>query len=365
MKPTISPTNRIPWRPPVWLSVACGFLLGVLALWQIQTHAGSPQRPATATEPAIAAGEATKAPAAGSITNIYAHNLRLHQGPNFRIYVQWLRGQMKAARAGVIPSFDDPESFYLNVTNGVIRANMGDICNYLNSKSTNTPLTDIQITGTGEQVKITGKLHKAVTLPVEVLGVIKPAFGNQLQIHVNKINVLKIPFKAVLGGLHVTLASLLPSDPIPGVKIEDNDIYFDSNRLLPPPYIKGTLTKVSLTSPDLEAVYGDVRQDVARVEEWRNFLRLSDGSLNFGKLTMRNVDLIMIDVSKDDWFDLDLTHYQDQLVNGYSRMTPDQGLQIFMPDFSEIKTNHISQISIEWLKNRNVAPPPSVLPEKR
>jgi hypothetical protein len=41
--------------------------------------------------------------------------------------------------------------------------------------------------------------------------------------------------------------------------------------------------------------------------------------LDFGKLTMRHVDLTMIDASQDPWFDLDLVNYQAQLVNGYTR----------------------------------------------
>ena len=34
------------------------------------------------------------------------------------------------------------------------------------------------------------------------------------------------------------------------------------------------------------------------MEQWRNFLRLRDGTLDFGKLTMHRVDLIMIDVER-------------------------------------------------------------------
>jgi hypothetical protein len=97
------------------------------------------------------------------------------------------------------------------------------------------------------------------------------------------------------------------------------------------------------------------------VEQWRNFLRLRDGTIDFGKLTMHHVDLIMVDISKDAWFDLDLAHYQEQLVNGYTRMTPQAGLQIFMPDLDKIPKNTENQnISIEWLKNRNTPPPPDV-----
>ena len=113
-----------------------------------------------------------------------------------------------------------------------------------------------------------------------------------------------------------------------------------------------------VVNPDLEEVYGNAQEDVERFEQWRNFLRLNGGTIDFGKLTMHQVDLIMIDISKDPWFDLDLTNYQEQLVNGYTRMTPQAGLQIFMPDRRDIKPNR--NISIEWYKNRNVPPPRSL-----
>ncbi len=64
---------------------------------------------------------------------VYAHNLMLRKGPDFRIYVRWLRGQMVRSSRDVNPSFDDPESFSLDVKTGVIRANMGDLNKFLNS----------------------------------------------------------------------------------------------------------------------------------------------------------------------------------------------------------------------------------------
>jgi hypothetical protein len=100
---------------------------------------------------------------------------------------------------------------------------------------------------------------------------------------------------------------------------------------------------------------------VTRVGQWRNFLRLNNGTIDFGKLTMHHVDLIMVDLSDDAWFDLDLNNYQNQLVNGYTRMTPQAGLQIFMPDLDTLPKAKAGQnISLEWLKHRDLPPPPDV-----
>lgn len=347
-------------RTTVLVATAIALIVGVIVLWPVT------RKQEAAVAPSAARAQPVKRPiAGGTVTNIYAHNLRLHQGPSFRVYVRWLRGQMKPQHKGVNPSFDDPESFYLNVTNGVLRANLGDICNVLNAKSVNAPLRDIQLSGSGDQVKITGKFHKLVSVPVELMGTLKPAGNNRIQMHISKINLLKIPFKSLLGDFHVTLGSLMSSGKIPGLEVSGNDLYFNTEELLPAPHIRGSLTKVSIESPDLEAVYGDVREDMEKVEQWRNFLRLRDGTVDFGKLTMNKVDLVMIDISQDAWFDLDLANYQTQLVNGYTRMTPQAGLQIFMPDVSNMKPSQAKEISIEWFKDRNAAPPDAVVPEKK
>ncbi len=297
-----------------------------------------------------------------SPTSVYAHNLMLRKGPDFRIYVRWLRGQMVRAHRNIDPSFDDPDSFYLDIKAGVIRANIGDLGHYLNTGAmSNSPLKNITLAGDGDQIKLKGTLHKVVPLPIELIGTISALPDSRIQVHVTKLNVLKIPLKGLLGGFHVELADLFHPNGIPGVEVTKNDIFFNTQQLFPPPHIRGQLTRVHIVNPDLEEVYGNAETDVARVEQWRNFLRLRDGTIDFGKLTMHHVDLVMIDISNDPWFDLDLNNYQDQLVNGYTRMTPEAGLQIFMPDLSQLPQKKANpNVSIEWMKNRNAPPPRDV-----
>ncbi|MFL6452349.1 MAG: hypothetical protein ACJ746_32480 [Bryobacteraceae bacterium] len=344
--------------------VVLGLLLAGWALWKVRSSSGASKSSASVAsgQPKAAQTEARARTSDLSPTNVYAHNLMLRKGPDFRIYVRWLRGQMARSHKNVNPTFDDPDSFSLYIKTGVIRANIGDIGNYLNSGLDDAPLKNIQLSGDGDQVKLKGTVHKLVPLPIEMTGTLSTFGENGIQIHVNKLSVLKVPLKGMLGAFHVTLSDLFKVKNVPGLEVTENDIRFDTHDLLPPPHISGHLTRVHVVNPDLEEIYGDAKEDVERTEEWRNFLRLSGGSIDFGKLTMHNVDLIMIDISKDSWFDLDLANYQEQLVNGYTRMTPQAGLQIFMPDLRDIKNPKKSQnVSIEWLKNRNLPPPPDVV----
>ena len=68
-----------------------------------------------------------------------------------------------------------------------------------------------------------------------------------------------------------------------------------------------------MVTPDIEEVYGNGEESATRVEQWRNFLRLNDGTIDFGKLTMHHVDLVMVDLSDDAWFDLDLEQLSEPI----------------------------------------------------
>ena len=335
----------------------------VFVVWHVRSTRIPSQptisRTSTDTSPA---GASTPSTPESAPTAVYAHNLMLRKGPDFRIYVRWLRGNMVRTRRGTNPNFDDPESFLLEIKSGVIRANIGDIGNFLNTGDVKgSPLKNIKLLAEDDHIKLQGTLHKLISMPVELLGNVAATHDNRIQVHVTKLSVLKIPLKGLLGTLHITVSDLFHPNGMPGVEVSGNDIVFDTLKLLPPPHIHGQLTNVRVVSPDIEEVYGNAEGAVTRVEKWRNFLRLNDGTIDFGKLTMHHVDLTMVDLSDDAWFDLDLNNYQSQLVNGYTRMTPDAGLQIFMPDLDSLPKNKPAQnISLEWLKHRNLPPPPDV-----
>ena len=267
---------------------------------------------------------------------------------------------MIRTRQDVNPSFDDPETFVLRIDKGVIHANIGDVSAFLNANAPkDAPLTKISIVPDGEKIKLRGTVHKIIPMPIELDGMLAATSEHLVSFHVTKINVLKIPLKGLLGGFHIELADLVHKTNVPGVRVVDNDIIFDTEKLLPPPHIRGPITSINISGPDLEVIYGAAKNDETKLSKWHNFLKLTGGTLDFGKLTMRDVDLTMIDATQDAWFDLDLVNYQQQLVNGYTRITPEAGLEIYMPNFDDKKP--IGQaISMDWLKNRNAALPPDV-----
>jgi hypothetical protein len=346
-------------RKRVVVFTAALFLIGVVWLVSYSRHRSANDAPSAAqpATPAVSARKDDPAP-----TLLYAHNLLLRKGPDFRIYVRWIRGQMLRTHATVNPSFDDADSFVLYIEKGVVHANIGDISNYLNAvMPKDAPLQNVSILPQDNHLKLHGTLHKGVPLPVELIGDLSALPDGRVQFTVNKINVLKIPMKGLLGGFHIQLSDLVHQSNTPGIEISGNTLLFDTQKLLPPPHIRGRLTSIRVQPPDLEVIYGGAPNDETKLAEWHNFLRLRGGTLDFGKLTMHDVDLTMIDGSDDPWFDLDLVHYQDQLVNGYTRMTAQKGLEIYMPDLDGHPLKKASpSITLGWLKNRKTALPPDI-----
>jgi hypothetical protein len=300
---------------------------------------------------------------AGSLTRIHAHNLLLRKGPEFRVYILWLNGHLVPTKQDTTPSLDQPNSFVIEIQDGVIHARMADLSHYMNTRAAPaTPLQKISISGDGDRISLHGTLHKLlVPLPVALEGSVFPSPDGRIRVHVDHLAVLKLPVKGVLANFKLTIADLMGNKVVPGIEAIGDDLFFDTQVLLPAPHIRGKLTKVRLKNPDIVVTYGTDAEDQAeRTEQWHNFLSLKGGTLEFGKLTMQHVDLIMIDGSKEPWFDLDLVNYQAQLIYGYTRMTPQAGLQIFMPGLDKVPKPGI--VGRNWLQDRDLPPPKVGLP---
>jgi hypothetical protein len=337
------------------------WITGILILCALSFYLGSRLSPApTTVYTDVPADPSTNTPNSPiEATQVYAHNLLLRKGNHFRVYVRWVRGRLLRTSGARNPSFDDPNSFVLEIDKGLINVKLADIADFLNSEASNkAPLKNIKITSEGGQIRLQGTVHKVVSLPVRLDGTLTPLPDGRLKYHLIKLNVLTVPMQGLLGLFHVDLADLAWKSQTPGVQIVDNDVFFDTQRLLPPPHIHGHITTVSATDSDLTVIYGNAGSDEHNLAQWHNFLRLSGGNLDFGKLTMHQVDLTMIDASKDPWFDLDLVNYQAQLVYGTTRMTEKAGLEIYMPDLDKLPPKKSPQgVTLQWLKNRNTAPP--------
>ena len=104
------------------LAVLLSACILLLVVWHLRSTRLASQPSASATSTGKSSpGTTIPTTPESAPTAVYAHNLILRKGPDFRIYVRWLRGNMVRTRRDVNPTFDDPESFFLEIKTGVIR----------------------------------------------------------------------------------------------------------------------------------------------------------------------------------------------------------------------------------------------------
>ena len=68
-----------------------------------------------------------------------------------------------------------------------------------------------------------------------------------------------------------------------------------------------------------------------------NYIYWRGAKLRFGKLTMTDTDLELVDADPSDPFDFSVDHWNDQLVAGYSKNTTGGGLKTHIPDYNDLR----------------------------
>jgi hypothetical protein len=275
-------------------------------------------------------------------TIIEARHVIFHEQSGVRLRAEWLQGRLYPTSKSKVPSLDDPTSFKVEVEQGKTQISLDDLSEMLrNQVFRNSKLSGIRIRAHGPtQVEITGTLHEVVPLPVQLTGDIAATGDGRISIHINHLKVFKIPFKGMLAFMHLKPANLVHVAG-KGVEAHGDSLYISTDALLPSPRKTGLITSVHCTADgELEEDYGHNPAEKPALADWdrsrwRNYIRLTGGNIQFGKLTMESADLTLLDSSPGDWFEFDLAHYHQQLVSGQMRMTQNGGLHVFVPDITK------------------------------
>ena len=136
----------------------------------------------------------------------------------------------------------------------------------------------------------------------------------------------------------VDMAKLINARNSRGISVDDNDIILDPAQALPPPRMRGRVTAVRVQGDEIIQVFGTGKPQSAPKLSKANYMAYRGGVLRFGRLTMNDADLLLIDADPRDPFDFSPDHYNDHLVAGYSKTTASGGLVVHMPDFSKLPT---------------------------
>jgi hypothetical protein len=163
----------------------------------------------------------------------------------------------------------------------------------------------------------------------------------ELRLHPTSIKAIGLPVGGLMKFFGLHLQKLLDVRRARGVRIEKDDFVLSPAELLPPPVVRGRLGGVQVRDTELVQVFGRRSESGAHPRvppepKAPNYMFFQGGVLRFGKLTMTDTDLLIVDADPKDRFDFFLDHYNEQLVAGYSKNTPSHGLKVYMPDYSSL-----------------------------
>jgi hypothetical protein len=263
-------------------------------------------------------------------------NVMYHFTDAISVHIFQLGGKLIPSKE--IPVFDDKMSFVLEIDSATISMSTDALSHVLNDKvfaAKDAPLKNLVATTEGNQLKIKGKLAKKGNVPFETVGEVQATPEGKIKVHARHVKAVHLPVKGMLDLFGVELADLINTKKIKGVAMDKDDIILDPEQILPPPQIRGKLSNIKVENGQLTLVFGG--GDVAGIKgQSGNFMAYRGAVLRFGKLTMNDTDMVLIDADQRDPFDFFLDHYQEQLRAGYTKITSKFGLRVYMVDFNKL-----------------------------
>jgi hypothetical protein len=267
-------------------------------------------------------------------------NVDLHITPQIELQVRHLRGRFVAVGARPAPYLDDPSSYTVAVDTGEVAVDLPSLNAIVNRAleraRSNVRRVEISVDDTG-QIRQKGVVKKGINVPFDMKAGVGVTPDGLIRIHTESVKGFGVPVNPLLKVLRVKTDDLIRVDPGHGIRVEGNDLLLDVSQLLPPPGFHGQLRSVRVDRGALIQVFGPgTAQPISPTATAKNHIYWRGGQLAFGKLTMTETDLELVDEDPQDSFDFSVDRWNEQLVAGYSKTTADRGLRAHMPDYNDL-----------------------------
>jgi hypothetical protein len=293
-----------------------------------------PASPETTPEakPAVQAEPARSGPVGFEMRNV-----QFRAAPNVILQVKSLRGRLVSRISGP-PVFDDQRSFHIDVDGAEMTLDAASVTALVNDVFAydGSPLSDLEVQLRGGRVEQKGKLRRGLPIPFSVEASVEASEG-LVRLHPVKTRAAGIPATKLLDVFGVELDDLIRVRAGRGITVRDNDLFLSPSQMLPSPAVRGQVSAAAVRGERLSLILGDPAVASARPSAPReNYIWFRGGEIRFGRLTMTDTDLRLIDADPRDPFDFYAEQYNDQLVAGYSRNTPSGALRTYMPDYGDL-----------------------------
>jgi hypothetical protein len=267
-------------------------------------------------------------------------NVDLHLAPDISLHIKHLRGRFVARGARQAPVLDDPGTYAVTVDTGEVAVDLASL-NALMARTlkghSNVRSVQVSIDKDGT-LRQKGSVKKGVPVPFDIKSSVSATPDGRIRIRSESVKGFGVPVNGLLKLFGLEVDSLLKVEPGHGISVDGNDLLLDPSALLPPPTMNGKITAVRVEGNALVQTFGSGEpKSLNPPPVAKNYIYWRGGQLSFGKLTMTETDLELVDDDPRDPFDFSVDRWQDQLVAGYSKTTMVRGLKAHMPDFNDLR----------------------------
>jgi len=282
--------------------------------------------------------------AASGVVETEMRHVDFHIDSGVVLHIERLRGTLYATDTGKPATLDDKSSFALSLHSAEIAINVQSLAVLLNRHVfgyQGAPLRKLRVRTEDGQLVQSGLLHKGIDMPFRIRATITSMPDGRIRLHPTSVRVLGVGVTNAMKFFGVELDDVMKLPAGRGASIDNNDFILDPLAILPPPRIRGRLTSIVVGDGEIRQTFGAAPgQDVTPLRTptagTPNYMYFRHGTLRFGKLTMANADLLIVDADPANNFDFSLDRYNDQLVAGHSASTSALGLVVHMPDFATL-----------------------------
>ena len=264
-------------------------------------------------------------------------NVLYHFTDSISVHVTHLEGDLVPVKPNSLAIFDDVNSFTLAIHSAEISITTDALANVLNEyafAASDAPIKQIRVSAQGNKLKIQGRLHSKGDLPFETEGTLSVTADGEIRVHSEKVKAAHLPVKSLMDLLGETVAKLVDTRKVRGVRAEKDDLILTPSELFPPPHTQGKLSSITIRGNEVVQQYGTAAEPSLQISG--NYMAYRGGQLTFGKLTMSDTDLLLIDMDPKDPFDFYLDYYKAQLAAGYTKITPSFGLRSYFRDYNKL-----------------------------
>ncbi len=291
--------------------------------------------------PGICASPSLTAPSPDAV-HIDAKHAIFHISDQSEVHADRVTGWMFPVSKQPV-SLDDPRSFRLRIDGGESSITAADLTRLFNQQVLPTAITSIRhVECTFEDGKVVfhGTARRLVDVGFIAEATVHAGHDGHLLIHPTSVRGASWFSNHLMHAMNMNQSSMLKPGPRAQYRMIGEDLDLPLSALFPPPVVEGHLVSVRIVGDRLVQNFGPTDDLATPPTPASAYIYFRGGTMRFGKLTMKDVDLELVDKDNAPQVTFSIASYYHQLEAGYSKALPNRGLLVYMGGAKTIGATH-------------------------